>query len=76
MLHLAPVRFKLKCTIKVSLVCITDALRKVFTRLDFEMVVYNDLTAENIRFNLQELGGRNFRDHDALVSNVTHLKII
>lgn len=43
------------------------ALRAVFSRFGFEMRVYNDLTAEEMRFALKELGNLNFMDHDALV---------
>nr|XP_046263263.1 caspase-8 [Scatophagus argus]XP_046263264.1 caspase-8 [Scatophagus argus]XP_046263265.1 caspase-8 [Scatophagus argus] len=43
------------------------ALRNLFTRLGFTMVVHNNLTADDMRHVLRELGTRNFRDHDALV---------
>ena len=58
----------------VSLLCDTAALREVFTRLGFTVVVHNNLTAANIRLELKKLGSRNFLDEDALVSKVTHLQ--
>nr|CCV01626.1 caspase 8 [Channa striata] len=42
-------------------------LHQVFEKLGFTMRVYNDLTAEEMRFALKELGNLNFMDHDALV---------
>ncbi|KAM9349634.1 caspase-8 [Symphorus nematophorus] len=43
------------------------ALHNVFTQLGFTVMVYNDLTAQAIRDELNKLGGTNFMDHDALV---------
>ncbi|XP_059200420.1 caspase-8-like [Centropristis striata] len=43
------------------------ALRKVFTQLGFTMEIHENLTAEDIRHELQELGKRDFSDDDALV---------
>lgn len=60
----------------VSLLCDTEALCSVFTRLGFKMVVFNDQTADGMRHKVKELGKRNFVDHDALVSNVTHFEVI
>ncbi|XP_037642651.1 uncharacterized protein LOC119498157 [Sebastes umbrosus] len=43
------------------------ALRTVFTRLGFDVVTHNNLTAGAMRRELQQLGSRNFSDDDALV---------
>ncbi|XP_045907788.1 caspase-8-like [Micropterus dolomieu] len=43
------------------------ALHKVFTHLGFEVVVHNNLTAEDIRLVLKDLSGRDFFADDALV---------
>ncbi|XP_059201372.1 caspase-8-like [Centropristis striata] len=43
------------------------ALRTVFTRLGFTVVIHENLTAERIRHELQELGKRDFLYDDALV---------
>ncbi|XP_030015541.1 caspase-8-like isoform X2 [Sphaeramia orbicularis] len=45
----------------------TKALREVFTRLGFKVVIENDLTAQQIRDKVIKLGRENFLDHDALV---------
>lgn len=52
----------------------TEALLTVFTRLGFNVVVHDDLTAHKMLLVLRELGSRNFLDDDALVSSVTHLQ--
>ncbi|XP_068557774.1 caspase-8-like [Cebidichthys violaceus] len=44
-----------------------EALRTVFSRLGFTVLVHNNLTAEAMRQELQKLGSRNFLDEDALV---------
>ena len=57
----------------LSLFYVTEKLREVFTLLGFTVVVHNDLTAQAMRDVLNELGGENFLDHDALVSsNITY----
>ncbi|XP_073347167.1 caspase-8 [Pagrus major] len=43
------------------------ALHRVFTQLGFVMEVHRNLTAEEMRREIQNLGRRNFLDHDALV---------
>ncbi|XP_054452139.1 caspase-8-like isoform X2 [Anoplopoma fimbria] len=43
------------------------ALNKVFTSLGFTVVVHNNLTADDMRQELQQLGSRSFLDDDALV---------
>ncbi|XP_078120749.1 caspase-8 [Sander vitreus] len=43
------------------------ALRTVFTRLGFNVVVHDNLTANEMLLLLKELGSRNFLDDDALV---------
>nr|XP_019955212.1 PREDICTED: caspase-8-like isoform X1 [Paralichthys olivaceus] len=43
------------------------ALRSVFTRLGFTLVLLNDMTADAMRQELNNLGRNNFIDHDALV---------
>uniref|UniRef100_A0A8C9XG64 Caspase-8 n=1 Tax=Sander lucioperca TaxID=283035 RepID=A0A8C9XG64_SANLU len=43
------------------------ALLTVFTRLGFNVVVHDDLTAHKMLLVLRELGSRNFLDDDALV---------
>lgn len=48
----------------------------MFTRLGFEMVIHNDLAAENIRFEIENLGKRSFLDDDALVSDIAHFNVI
>lgn len=58
----------------VSLLCDTEVLRTVFTRLGFTVLVHNNLTAGAMRQELQKLGSRSFSDEDALVSRVTHLQ--
>ncbi|XP_030015543.1 caspase-8-like isoform X2 [Sphaeramia orbicularis] len=45
----------------------TVALTEVFTRLGFKVDVEKDLTADEIRTKVQNLGRENFVDHDALV---------
>ncbi|XP_041847759.1 caspase-8 [Melanotaenia boesemani] len=44
-----------------------NALKTVFTRLGFQVVIHNNLTAEEIRRNIHTLGTRRFSDDDALV---------
>ncbi|GLD74124.1 caspase-8-like isoform X1 [Lates japonicus] len=43
------------------------ALRKVFYRLGFEVVIHDNLTAGDMRQKLKELSRRNYLDEDALV---------
>ncbi|TNN48223.1 Caspase-8 [Liparis tanakae] len=43
------------------------ALRRVFTDLGFTVSVHNNLTAKDMRQELQTLGARSFLDEDALV---------
>ncbi|XP_054452141.1 caspase-8-like [Anoplopoma fimbria] len=43
------------------------ALNKVFTSLGFTVVVHNNLTADDMRQELKQLGSRSFLDDDALV---------
>ncbi|KAF3699004.1 Caspase-8 [Channa argus] len=43
------------------------ALSSLFSRLGFEMKVYNNLTADEMRSTLGELSTNNFMNHDALV---------
>ncbi|XP_029380439.1 caspase-8 [Echeneis naucrates] len=43
------------------------ALKSVFTRLGFTVMIHNDLTADSIRQKLSELGEQNFFNDDALV---------
>lgn len=58
--------------LNVSDLCDTESLRELFTRFGFEMLVYDDMTAQDMRLKLRELGGRNFMSADALVSITTH----
>uniref|UniRef100_A0AAQ6A2C2 Caspase-8 n=1 Tax=Amphiprion ocellaris TaxID=80972 RepID=A0AAQ6A2C2_AMPOC len=43
------------------------ALNKVFTNFGFEVVIHNNLTARNMRAEIEKLGKRNFVNDDALV---------
>ncbi|XP_063318493.2 caspase-8-like [Pelmatolapia mariae] len=45
----------------------TDALTKVFTRLGFQVKIHHNLTADNMKKEINNLGSINFSDHDALV---------
>uniref|UniRef100_A0A673AUT9 Uncharacterized protein n=1 Tax=Sphaeramia orbicularis TaxID=375764 RepID=A0A673AUT9_9TELE len=55
-------------TFNLMCVCfVTVALTEVFTRLGFKVDVEKDLTADEIRTKVQNLGRENFVDHDALV---------
>lgn len=58
----------------VSLLCDTEVLNAVFSQLGFTVVVHNNLTAEAMRHEIQQLGTRNFMADDALVSSVTHIQ--
>lgn len=42
-------------------------LKSVFTRLGFRVLIYDNLTAGDIRSTLKELSKKDFVDHDALV---------
>ncbi|XP_069020625.1 caspase-8 [Embiotoca jacksoni] len=44
-----------------------DSLNKVFTRFGFTVVIHDNLTAENMRYTLTELGKKNFINDDVLV---------
>ncbi|XP_029309754.1 caspase-8 [Cottoperca gobio] len=43
------------------------SLHTVFTKLGFTVVIHNNLTAEDMRLELKNLGSRNFSNDDALV---------
>lgn len=43
------------------------ALKKVFTSFGFDVKIHNNLTARDIRAEMQKLGDRNFMNEDALV---------
>lgn len=53
--------------------CEAESLRTVFSKLGFEVKVHKDLTAEAIRYKLQNLAKRNFVNEDALVRDRKHL---
>lgn len=55
----------------ITFLCDAETLRVVFTKLGFTVVVHNDLTAEDIRSELQRLAKRNFVNEDALVRDLT-----
>lgn len=59
-------------TMKLSHLFLTEALRRVFSRLGFEVEVHKDMTANDIRKVLESLGKQNFMMSDALVSNITY----
>lgn len=55
----------------ITFLCDADSLQDVFTKLGFKVVVYKNLTAEDIERELQSLARRDFVNEDALVREQT-----
>lgn len=46
----------------------------MFYSLGFDVVIHDNLTADDMRHKLKELSRRNYSNEDALVSNSTHFQ--